>query len=179
MDGQDDSENKPSPIFLNDTWTLYFHDPDDDCWEIESYVPLATVSTVQDAVDLQSALERYWCNGMFFFMREHILPIWEDKHNAKGGCFSFKVMKSEVPQFWRQLSYAVLGENMACNPEKVKWDKICGASISPKRSFCILRLWVDNSSIGDPLLFKMEHPAYTKIMYKPFSDSGAISEASA
>jgi len=42
--------------FLNDTWTLYFHDPDNDLWEIESYVPLATVSTVQEAADLHEAL---------------------------------------------------------------------------------------------------------------------------
>ena len=161
--------------FLNDTWTLYFHDPDDDCWEIESYVPLATVSTVQDAVDLQTALDKYWCNGMFFFMREHILPIWEDEHNAKGGCFSFKVMKSEVPHFWKMLSYGVLGENIISGNgdvgKHVKWENICGASISPKRSFCILRLWIDHSKIGDPALFKMEHPSYTKIMYKPFAES--------
>lgn len=164
------NEESTATTFLNDTWTLYFHDPDDDNWEIESYVPLATVSTLQEVIDLQAALHDYWCNGMFFIMREHILPIWEDKHNAKGGCFSFKVMKSEVPHFWKRLSYTVLGETMSAT-EEVTWDRICGVSISPKRSFCILRLWIDNSNIGDAALYKMDHPSYTKIMYKPFVDS--------
>lgn len=166
IENEDEDENEN---FMNDTWALYFHDPDDDAWEIESYLPLATISTVQEVVDLQAALEKYWCNGMFFFMREHILPIWEDKHNASGGCFSYKVMKSEVPHFWRMLCYGVLGESIAGSD--VKWDRVCGASISPKRSFCIMRLWVDNSDIGNPTLFNIEHPSYTKIMYRPFSEN--------
>ena len=155
-----------SETFLNDTWTLYFHDPDDDKWEIESYVPLATVSTVQEVVDLQEALKTYWCNGMFFFMREHILPIWEDEHNAKGGCFSFKAMKSEVPQFWKTLSCSVLGESMGAHEP----DRICGVSLSPKRSFCILRLWISNSTHGDPALYQIDCPSYTKIMYRSYTE---------
>jgi len=154
--------------FLNDTWTLYFHDPDCDQWEIESYHRLATVSTVQEVIDLHESLKPYWCNGMFFLMREHILPIWEDEHNSQGGCFSFKVMKSEVPEYWKRLSCAVLGENVSSNPE-VRWDRVCGVSISPKRSFGIMRLWVDHSDIGVVDYFKIEPPAYTKIQYRPFT----------
>jgi len=180
FEGSEDTEGtkeseRGTDAFLNDTWTLYFHDPDNDLWEIESYVPLATVSTVQEAADLHEALKAYWCNGMFFLMREHILPIWEDEHNANGGCFSFKVSKSEVPEFWKRLSCSALGESMFAPGAKVNglpiaWNRICGVSISPKRSFCILRLWVEHKELGDPLLYTMEHPAYTKIMFRPFSE---------
>ena len=175
IEGFEGIEERGADAFLNDTWTLYFHDPDNDLWEIESYVPLATVSTVQEAADLHEALKAYWCNGMFFLMREHILPIWEDEHNANGGCFSFKVSKSEVPEFWKRLSCSALGESMFAPGAKVNglpiaWNRICGVSISPKRSFCILRLWVEHKELGDPLLYTMEHPAYTKIMFRPFSE---------
>ena len=32
-------------------------------------------------------------NCMLFLMLDNVLPMWEDKNNCKGGCFSYKIKK--------------------------------------------------------------------------------------
>lgn len=165
MDGQ------RAETFLNDSWMLYFHDPDRDAWDIDSYEPLATASTVEDVVDIHAVLKNYWAHGMFFMMREHILPIWEDRHNKEGGCLSFKIMKGEVPDHWFELMARVAGENVlkAAGPASSDaWEKICGVSISPKRHFCILRIWVAEPSMRDETQYALTLPSYTTMMFKSY-----------
>lgn len=148
--------------FLNDTWNLYFHDPDNQNWEIESYVQLTTISTVHEWIQLHNSLGSVWHKGMFFLMREHIQPIWEDKHNKNGGCLSIKVWKTEVADFWFELGSRLLGEMLASE----KWSNICGISISPKRSYCIARIWVSDSSMSHSHLYSLMLPGYSKVLYK-------------
>jgi hypothetical protein len=155
--------------FLNDNWALYFHDPDEDNWSDDSYKLICTITTVEDFVHLHRLLRNDWMKGMFFIMREHIRPQWEDKHNRDGGCFSFKIMKDEVPNYWFECVSKVLGETMFMEPYRNKWDKICGISISPKRSFCILRLWMAYQDYNDPAEYDFNPPNYTKIMYRPYA----------
>jgi hypothetical protein len=150
-------------IFLNDSWRLYFHEPEHDKWDFESYVPLATLSTVADMAAAHRALHSKWGSGMFFLMREHILPIWEDAHNKGGGCLSYKVMRAEIPDRWFELACWALGES-ACG------EKVCGVSISPKRNYSILRLWVADQSVQAPCLHSLNTPSYTRIMYRSFAD---------
>ena len=38
-------------------------------------------------------------NGMFFIMKEGILPIWECAHNINGGCVSWKVYRKNCINF--------------------------------------------------------------------------------
>lgn len=157
--------------FLNDTWSVYFHDPDDERWDDDSYQLLCSISTMEEFVHLHRPLKECWAKGMFFVMREHIRPQWEDPHNRDGGCFSFKIMKEEVPSYWFELVSKVLGETML-NPEyRDQWDNICGVSISPKRSFCILRLWLSQQHFSDPAQYDFNAPLYTKIMFRPYTDN--------
>jgi hypothetical protein len=39
--------------------------------------------------------DQLYSRGMFFIMREHILPLWEDESNKNGGCFSYKIYKDK------------------------------------------------------------------------------------
>lgn len=157
--------------FLNDTWSIYFHDPEDDDWSDESYHLICTISTVEDFVHIHQLLQDVWSKGMFFIMREHIRPQWEDENNRYGGCFSFKIMKNEVSNYWFDLASKVLGETMTLGSYRHKWDKICGISISPKRSFCILRLWMSQQDFNDPAQYDFNAPLYTKIMFRPYTDN--------
>lgn len=150
-------------IFLHDCWTLYFHDPDNNEWNEKSYKVINTVSTVQDWVNIDKSFSELWQDGMFFLMREHILPLWEDKHNASGGCLSFKVNKPEAKEYWFQLASKVLGEVLAKSPDKS--DTICGVSISPKRHFCILRIWLSSPDTQADELH-LEAPHYSQVIYK-------------
>lgn len=151
-------------VFLNDCWTLYFHDPDNQEWNEKSYQILHTISTVQDWACADKSFQALWQDGMFFLMREHILPMWEDPNNSKGGCFSFKVNKPDAKEYWFQLGAKALGEVLAKNPSVA--HSVCGVSMSPKRNFCILRVWVSNPTACAEA-FHLETPHYSQVMFKP------------
>jgi len=158
-----------SEHFLNDTWNLYFHDPDNQNWEIDSYILLTTISTLEEWLMLFNSLKEVFNKGMFFLMREYIKPIWEDENNRSGGCLSFKVWKNEVADIWYELGCKLVGETLI--KDKTKWEKICGISISPKRSYCIGRIWIGDTDIVETNLYDMILPNYSKILYKSHMDN--------
>lgn len=160
--------------FLGDCWSLHFHDPDDNDWTDKSYKLLGTVSTVQDWQMAETAFHDMWQKGMFFLMREHIKPLWEDEHNKQGGCFSFKVNKPDAGVFWYRLCALSLGETLF----KDQTDRLCGVSISPKRNYCILRIWVScqflTSDFGK--IFNLTVPEYTQVIFKSHKDNNDFSK---
>jgi Eukaryotic initiation factor 4E len=158
--------------FLNDSWTLYFHDPNNNDWTESSYISLFPISTIEEFVDIHVHFRDAWNQGMFFMMREHIFPVWEDEHNKNGGCFSFKIMKPEVHMYWFKLVALLLGETMV---DKKYMNDICGVSISPKRNFCILRVWVASQNIKESMIH-FPLPPYTKMMFKSYMDSKDFNE---
>ena len=151
--------------FLNDCWILYFHDPENDDWSDSSYKMLHTISSAQDWIQAHLSFKDLWNKGMFFLMREHIRPMWEDDHNKNGGCLSFKVNKPEVSMYWYHLGCKTLGESLC--KKKEWWDKVCGISISPKRNYCILRVWLGDTVNTSVESYHLEAPHYTQIMFKP------------
>lgn len=155
-------------VFLNDRWTMYFHDPNDENWEKCSYKELCNISTPQEFVDTAAAFQGLWAKGMFFMMREHVGPMWEDEHNKNGGCLSFKIMKPDVPKAWFQLCSKLLGESIFIPEFRfIDFDKVCGASISPKKNYCILRIWVSTPDVQQVSRYELDVPAYTTVLYKP------------
>jgi len=156
-------------VFLNDVWCLYFHDPDNDSWTKDSYIHLGTIGSVQDFVKIYHSLESHWVNGMFFFMREHILPMWEDKYNSKGGCFSFKLYKEDVQTFWFDAISTILGETFIRDEEReTLWNCINGISMVPKKKYWLVRIWISDVQYGSTLEhFQIQVPSYTTILFKP------------
>ncbi len=152
-------------------WSLYFHDPYDANWSSTSYHTIGSISTIQDFIEIHQSYSDLWAKGMFFLMREHIQPIWEDDHNVQGGCFSFKVMKPEVPQAWFDLCARCVGETIAQKPA-IDWSQVCGVSISPKRNYCILRVWVSEKSWAteNASLLQIIVPSYSAVQFKAHND---------
>lgn len=163
--------------FLNDTWNLYFHDPDNSNWDMESYVLLSTISTVQDWVQLHTSFKEVWNKGMFFLMREYIQPIWEDEHNKQGGCISFKLWKNEVSDYWFELTSKMIGEVLLKQDKQLEWQKISGISISPKRSYCIARIWLYNDLLKEGDYYNLQIPSYSKVMYKSHMENKDFEES--
>jgi hypothetical protein len=106
---------------------------------------------------------------MFFIMREHIQPLWEDPLNKDGGCFSFKVNKPDAGQFWFKLGSLLLGGTLGKTHEID--SKICGISMSPKRNYCILRVWVQSHDYNNINLYNLDAPSYSQIMYKSHNEN--------
>jgi hypothetical protein len=85
---------------------------------------------------------------MLFVMRSGITPMWEDPKNRNGGCFSYKVSNKHIQLVWRYLFYSLCGETLC---KETKYNQfINGITVSPKRNFCIIKIWVNNCLTQNP-----------------------------
>ena len=141
----DEIKNSGEHVLL-DQWVLWAHLPHDTDWTMKSYIKIAELRTLEEMIALYKCLpEKMIKNCMLFLMRKNIKPIWEDPKNKEGGCFSFKVNNKKVTQIWKQMSYVLAGNSLT---DDLKFGKnINGITISPKKSFCIMKLWVANTHI--------------------------------
>ena len=137
---------------LMDKWTLWGHLPHDTDWSLESYKQIYEISSIKDAVVLNENLpDSIIKNCMLFLMRKGIKPTWEYPKNYDGGSFSFKINNRFVINSWKNLSYVLLGETLT-NPEI--GDYINGISVSPKKNFCIIKIWLSNCKYNNPDIIK-------------------------
>ena len=99
-------------------------------------------------------------------MKEKINPIWEDKNNRKGGCWSFKIYKKNINKTWIDTTIHLLANSLT--KSKDNSSMITGISISPKKSFCIIKIWNNNSKNNSKLLLndKIENLSITECLYK-------------
>lgn len=153
-------------ILLNDLWSFYFHSPLDMDWTLESYNKIGDISTIQSFWKIHNTFIEKVNMGMFFLMREHIFPAWDDPHNKDGGCISIKVLKNDILEFWEATCISLLGETLIKNSEKRKtlWSSINGISTSPKKHFCIVKIWLKESI--DLSEFNILKKFYGEILYK-------------
>jgi hypothetical protein len=131
-------------------WDLYFHLPQDKRWDIKSYNIIASdIGSAERTIVINESLpEKVVKYCMLFIMRKGVTPMWEDPANCNGGCFSFKVSNKVVHAVWKELFYAVCGETLFLNKSHNK--NLTGITISPKRNFCVIKIWLGNCSIQDP-----------------------------
>ena len=99
----------------------------------------------------------FQCNfqGMFFLMRNKIKPVWEDEHNKSGGCWSFKVSLEHFYKVWKQLSILLVGELLCTTPLLIN-----GISVSPKRGFCIVKIWNHDAKLNNTSLLRLKNVMY-------------------
>lgn len=157
---------------LNTYWTLYFHHPTDNNWDIESYKKICEIRTPQDFWNIFNYLGNDIIeNSMLFFMKEDLPPLWEDERNSKGGCWSFKIYKKNVAKSWIELCSYIVSEELITDSKKndIKNTTITGLTISPKRSFSIIKVWNDDATIQDTKILRNDVP-YVNLdesIYKP------------
>ncbi len=133
---------------LNTSWTLWFHKFDDEKWDLESYSRLCSFNTIEEfVVVLQLLKPIHIQNGMLFLMREGIQPLWESDDNKDGGCFSFKIYKQELHEAWMVLTTKLVNESILKDTEQ--YNLINGISISPKKSYSIIKLWLRGETVND------------------------------
>jgi len=139
-----------SEHYLDDKWNLYYHLPHNNNWDLSSYtIIMDSVDTAEKVVTLNESLnDNIVKNCMLFVMRKGITPMWEDPRNRNGGCFSYKITNKFVPDVWRAMFYSLCGETLCTD---LKHNKhVNGIAISPKKNFCIIKIWMDTSELQDP-----------------------------
>jgi hypothetical protein len=140
---------------LSDKWTLWAHLPHDTDWSIKSYKQIFTVSNVEETIAITETLPPILVqNCMLFWMREGIKPTWEDPKNRNGGCFSYKVVNKTVYDSWKELTYFTLGNTISKQMSFV--DKVNGFTISPKKNFCIVKIWMADCANQNPAIVTNE-----------------------
>lgn len=134
---------------LSNKWTIYAHLPHDTDWTLESYKTLFTTDKMEEFITLTESLpDQLISNCMLFIMKDNIKPIWEDDHNKQGGCFSYKISNKAVPSIWRKFSYKLAGNTLFKNTQTK--NNVNGITISPKKNFCIIKIWFADCSNKDP-----------------------------
>jgi hypothetical protein len=145
-----ENSSVPQEQYLHGKWNVYFHLPNDKNWDLSSYKPIKKdINAVNDVISLNEYLpEKVVKYCMLFAMRNHISPTWEDKENRNGGCFSYKVSNKFVYDIWKILFYALCGETLCKDVSNS--HLINGITISPKKNFCIIKIWLRDCSLQDP-----------------------------
>ena len=135
---------------LHGKWNLYYHLPQDKNWDVSSYsIIMSNIDTAEKVISLnESVHDNVIKNCMLFVMREGITPMWEDPRNRDGGCFSYKISNKYVPEVWKQLFYLIVGETL-CNDTAFS-KHLNGITVSPKKNFCIIKIWLDVANLQDP-----------------------------
>lgn len=130
-------------------WMLWAHLPHDTEWSLASYTQLMKIAYVEELIALTHTLpDKLVTNCMLFFMKHPISPIWEDPKNRGGGCFSYKVPNKSVTETWKELLMLVAGDTLTDDAEFNKC--VTGVSISPKKGFCILKIWMTSCAHTHP-----------------------------
>jgi len=134
---------------LSDKWTLWAHLPHNTDWGLKSYIPISTFTTIEETIAVTESLPAPLVeNCMLFMMRQGVNPIWEDPKNRNGGCFSYKVLNKNVAKAWSELTYRVVGGSISNGNAFVK--SVTGITISPKKNFCIIKIWMSNCDHQNP-----------------------------
>jgi hypothetical protein len=136
---------------LAQSWKMYAHLPHDIDWSLKSYKEIYEITTVEGAIAVTETLPEVLVkNCMLFIMKNNIKPIWEDPKNRQGGSFSYKVSNKNVCEVWRDLTYALVGETISNQESFVA--NVTGITISPKKNFCIIKIWMSNCLNQNPAI---------------------------
>ena len=131
---------------LNNNWTCWIHYQNDNIWTLDRYQSITTLSNLKDAVlFIENLDENIIKKSMLFFMKDSILPLWESEDNINGGCFSYKINNINIVNIFKILLYKILGNTLTSDENIL--NNINGISISPKKNFCIIKIWMRNKNI--------------------------------
>jgi hypothetical protein len=136
-------------------WCIWAHLPHDTDWSLASYKNIYTMTSVEETIMIMDTMPDVLIqNCMLFLMRKGVKPTWEDPLNREGGCFSYKISNKTVCEVWKKLCYLVTGGTLSENDSFV--ETIMGVTISPKKNFCIIKIWMGSCKYQDPSVVTSE-----------------------
>lgn len=140
---------------LQRVWKMWSHLPHDPNWSLQSYSLLNTLTTVEQTIATVNVLPENMVKGcMLFVVRDGIAPMWEDPHNIGGGYFSYKIYNKNVCEVWRDVVYSLVGETLSQNSKCM--NSITGVEISPKKNFCIIKIWMSTCEFQTPTIISSD-----------------------
>jgi len=133
---------------LNNKWCLWYHS-NVDSWSKDSFQKLCTIDTVSDFWGMINTLKENPAIVVehIYLMREGIYPIWEDKHNRNGGCWSIKVDIKDSFITFVNIIIHMIGENILYKDGNNISYEITGLSMCQKNNYnSVLQIWSSNTN---------------------------------
>ena len=127
-------------------WILWYHDPEKaDDYTLPSYIQIGDANTPEQFwLIIDSISTEAWENGMFFFMRKDIPPIYECRQNENGGSWSKRMSKTIAYDAFVQLMVRCMTNEVLTS----KHETLTGVTISPKGDeYSVLRIWNTTSEV--------------------------------
>ena len=127
------------------TWILWYHDPQNKDYSLNSYVKIATVATPQQFWTVVDTISKEaWESGMFFFMRLGYRPLWDSDENKAGGAWSKKIDAAEAhTTFIDMMVHCMAGEVLSSRTET-----LVGVTLSPKGPSSIIKIWNTTKTVN-------------------------------
>ena len=123
---------------------MWFHKLYDRNWDENSYTKISKIDSVNHFWGTYNNLPGVNV-GMYFLMRESILPQWENEDNIDGGYISYKIDNSILAEVWKEVMIAFIGGYLTINSDNLVL--INGVSVSPKKFYGIIKIWIKDHSI--------------------------------
>lgn len=160
-------------IPLLNTWTLYFHDFMDTNWNRESYEKLVTIGSVNQFWTVMNIVKEFLSVGMFFFMRADIFPKWDDNENKDMSYLSMKILKTSTGDFMEEILVMLLASELL--KDRDTKDLINGISVSPKKNFCICKIWLDSTDekYKNIDMFAIPNKYHGEVIFNDFGETTA------
>lgn len=136
-------------------WFVWYHHIKDD-WTINGYKKIYKINSVKKFWELYNSWDKLGglLSKQFFIMKENITPLWEDKMNKNGGCWSIKINVNIAKEMWEYLSILMMIDKLY-NYNNNNNDTINGLSICLKKNnICIIKLWIKENNNDIKLLNK-------------------------
>ena len=134
---------------IHQKYCVWYHLPLEKDYSIESYRQIMNIETVEELISFTETCSDVIIRlGMLFFMKENILPMYEDPQNINGGRLSLKIPNKLIPIIWRVICYLFAGNQLG---KKEQFNNtISGLTISPKKNFSIIKIWMKTCEFQNP-----------------------------
>lgn len=118
---------------------VWYHKQDEPSWDADSYIQVYRIESLMDYIRFRNSFSDLpqFLNGYYFFMKEGVLPTWEDPQNINGGCGNIKVAKDQIEKYlWNMVKLLMLD-----SVYNVDNDIVTGISVVPKKYNAVVKIW--------------------------------------
>lgn len=136
------NEMDGSELQLQQSWVVWFHASHLNDWSKKSYKKIVSFHTIKGFWEAYNYIQPVLNKGIFFIMKDGVLPMWEHDENSGGCAISFL---SPEPGMWKELCMALVGNQFIDNGNTLN-----GISRCQKRNNGLFKLWMKHTS--DPIL---------------------------
>ena len=125
-------------ILLPSEWTLWEHRSDSKNWKIDGYKKIIKIGTIGQFWNVMNTFYKLDHKGYdFFFMKNKVLPIWEDDKNKKGSQCSIRTDLVTGIDALNLLFIQMVTNKLYTDGT----DDINGISCSVRNSWIVIKIW--------------------------------------